>query len=82
VKTVPGARDIRVDRLSGQQTLTIDIDRRAIARYGINVADIHTIIETALGGSEVSQLYEGDGGIKITRGQPLQVQLSLESGVL
>ncbi len=60
VKTVPGARDIRVDRLSGQQTLTIDIDRRAIARYGINVADIHTIIETAIGGSEVSQLYEGE----------------------
>ncbi len=60
VKTVPGARDIRVDRLSGQQTLTIDIDRRAIARYGINVADVHAIIETAIGGSEVSQLYEGE----------------------
>ncbi len=60
VKQVPGARDIRVDRLSGQQTLTIDIDRRAIARYGINVADIHEVIETAIGGSEVSQLYEGE----------------------
>ena len=60
VKQVPGARDIRVDRLSGQQTLTIEIDRRAIARYGINVADIHSIIETAIGGSEVSQLYEGE----------------------
>ena len=60
VKDVPGARDIRVDRLSGQQTLTIDIDRRAIARYGINVADIHSVIETAIGGSEVSQLYEGE----------------------
>jgi cobalt-zinc-cadmium resistance protein CzcA len=60
VKTVPGARDIRVDRLSGQQTLTIDIDRRAIARHGINVSDIHAIIETAIGGSEVSQLYEGE----------------------
>jgi heavy metal efflux system protein len=60
VKTVPGAKDIRIDRLSGQQTLTIDIDRSAIARYGINVADIHDIIETAIGGSEVSQLYEGE----------------------
>jgi cobalt-zinc-cadmium resistance protein CzcA len=60
VKQVPGARDIRIDRLSGQQALTIDIDRSAIARYGINVADIHDIIETARGGSEVSQLYEGE----------------------
>ena len=60
VKKIPGARDVRIDRLSGQQTLTIDIDRRAIARYGINVADIHEIIETAIAGSEVSQLYEGE----------------------
>ena len=60
VKKIPGARDVRIDRLSGQQTLTIDIDRRAIARYGINVADIHAIIETAIAGSEVSQLYEGE----------------------
>ena len=60
VKKIPGARDVRIDRLTGQQTLTIDIDRRAIARFGINVADIHEIIETAIAGSEVSQLYEGE----------------------
>jgi cobalt-zinc-cadmium resistance protein CzcA len=60
VKSVPGSRDIRIDRLSGQQTLSIDINRSAIARYGINASDIHDIIETAIGGNEVSQLYEGE----------------------
>ena len=60
LRSVPGARDIRIERLSGQQSLLIDIDRAAIARYGINVADVHAIIETAIGGKEVSLLYEGE----------------------
>ncbi|NBP37214.1 MAG: efflux RND transporter permease subunit [Betaproteobacteria bacterium] len=60
LRSVPGAKDIRIERLSGQQSLLIDIDRSAIARYGINVADVHAIIETAIGGKEVSLLYEGE----------------------
>lgn len=39
LKSVPGSRDIRIERLSGQQALTIDIDRKAIARHGLKVAD-------------------------------------------
>ncbi len=60
LRSVPGSRDIRVERLSGQQALTIDIDRALIARHGINVADVQQIIETAIGGKEVSLLYEGE----------------------
>jgi cobalt-zinc-cadmium resistance protein CzcA len=79
VKTIPGAKDIRIDRLSGQQTLTIDIDRPAIARYGINVADIHEIIETAIGGSEVSQLYEGERRFAIQIRYPENYRNSLQA---
>jgi cobalt-zinc-cadmium resistance protein CzcA len=60
LRSVAGARDIRIERLSGQQALTIDIDRKAIARHGINVAEVQNLIETAIGGKEVSQLYEGE----------------------
>jgi cobalt-zinc-cadmium resistance protein CzcA len=60
LRSVPGSRDIRLERLSGQQSLTIDIDRRTIARYGINVADVQSVIETAIGGREVTTLYEGE----------------------
>ncbi|MDP3701142.1 MAG: CusA/CzcA family heavy metal efflux RND transporter [Hylemonella sp.] len=60
LRSVPGAKDIRIERLSGQQALNIDIDRKAIARHGINVAEVHNLIETAIGGKEVSQLYEGE----------------------
>ncbi|SMF97019.1 cobalt-zinc-cadmium resistance protein CzcA [Methylomagnum ishizawai] len=60
LNTVEGSADIRVERLSGQQYLTIDIDRRAIARHGINVADINDIIETAIGGRVSTEVYEGE----------------------
>ena len=60
VKSTRGARDIRIERLSGQQELTIDIDRRAIARHGINVADVNELIATAVGGKAVTQVFEGE----------------------
>ncbi|SFP73801.1 cobalt-zinc-cadmium resistance protein CzcA [Nitrosomonas cryotolerans] len=60
LKSVPGSQDIRIERLSGQQSLTIDIDRDAIARHGINVADVNELITTAIGGKDVTNLYEGE----------------------
>jgi cobalt-zinc-cadmium resistance protein CzcA len=60
LNTVEGSADIRVERLSGQQTLTIDIDRRAIARHGINVADINDIVEAAIGGKVATEIFEGE----------------------
>ena len=66
LRNVQGSRDIRLERLSGQQSLTIDIDRRTIARYGINVADVQAVIETAIGGKEVATLYEGERRFSIT----------------
>jgi heavy metal efflux system protein len=49
-----------VDRVGGQQYLTIDIDRQAIARYGLNAADVNDVIETAVAGKEATQVYEGE----------------------
>jgi cobalt-zinc-cadmium resistance protein CzcA len=60
VKSTRGARDIRIERLSGQQELTIDIDRRAIARHGLNVSDVNELIATAIGGKAVTQVFEGE----------------------
>ena len=58
--TIPGAQDMRVEKMTGQQYLTIDIDREAIARHGINVADIHDVIETAIGGKVATEVFEGE----------------------
>lgn len=57
---IQGARDVRVELVSGQQYLTIEIDRRAIARYGLNVADVHDVIEIAIAGKSATDIFEGE----------------------
>lgn len=79
LRSIPGAQDIRIERLSGQQSLTIDVDRNAIARNGINVADVHELIETAVGGREVSTLYEGERRFSIVARFPQHFRDSIES---
>jgi len=58
--SIQGTRDLRVERITGQQYLTIDIDRQAIARRGLNVADVHDVIETAIGGRVATDIFEGE----------------------
>ncbi|GMR04424.1 MAG: CusA/CzcA family heavy metal efflux RND transporter [Thermodesulfobacteriota bacterium] len=60
VSKVRGVADLRVEQTAGQPYLTVDIDRRKIARYGINVADIQEIVETAIGGKSATEVFEGD----------------------
>ncbi|AOZ09069.1 efflux RND transporter permease subunit [Cupriavidus malaysiensis] len=57
---IAGAQDIRIERVTGQQYLSIEIDRQAIARYGLNVSDIHDLIEIAIGGKRATDVFEGE----------------------
>ena len=79
LKSVQGSRDIRIERLSGQQALTVDIDRKAIARHGLNVADVQSIIETAIGGKDVTTLYEGERRYSVVVRFPAEVRQSAEA---
>jgi cobalt-zinc-cadmium resistance protein CzcA len=57
---VPGVADLGVFRLIGQPNLTFTVDRKAAARWGINVSDIQDAIQTAVGGNAVSQVLDGE----------------------
>ena len=57
---VRGVRDMRVERVAGQQYLSITIDRQAIARQGLNVADVNDAIEMAIGGKVATEVFEGE----------------------
>ena len=57
---IRGTADIKVDRVSGQQNLNITIDRQAIARHGLNVSDVHDMIEAAVAGKAATEIYEGE----------------------
>ncbi len=59
-QSITGAQDLRVERISGQQYLVIDIDRQAIARHGLNAAEVHDVIETAVGGKVATEIFEGE----------------------
>jgi cobalt-zinc-cadmium resistance protein CzcA len=57
---VEGAADVKVEQVSGLPVLTIDVDREATARLGLTIADVHAVVETAIGGVESGALHEGD----------------------
>jgi Cu(I)/Ag(I) efflux system membrane protein CusA/SilA len=56
---VPGAADLYAERITGAPYLEIHIDRTAAARYGINVGDAQDVIESAIGGKNVTFTIEG-----------------------
>jgi cobalt-zinc-cadmium resistance protein CzcA len=60
VRSVPGAADVSVETTEGLPVLNIDIRRDEIARYGINVADVQQVIETAVGGAEAGEIAQGN----------------------
>jgi cobalt-zinc-cadmium resistance protein CzcA len=57
---VPGFTDMTVVRELGQPSLLIDVDRAKTARYGVNVADVETIVEAAIGGQAATQVIQGE----------------------
>jgi cobalt-zinc-cadmium resistance protein CzcA len=60
LKTIPGAADVKVEQTTGLPMLTVHLDREALARYGLPAADVQELISTALGGTTVGQIFEGD----------------------
>ena len=59
VKKIPGAADVYAERTQGGSYIDIDINRDAISRYGLNVSDVQDVIETAIGGENISKTIEG-----------------------
>jgi Cu(I)/Ag(I) efflux system membrane protein CusA/SilA len=59
LRDVPGTRNIYAERVVGGYYLDFKINRDAIARYGLTVADVEDVIETAIGGQNVTTTVEG-----------------------
>lgn len=60
LKSVPGAADVNVEQVTGLPVMTVRPDRVAIARYGLNIAEVQHTIEIAMGGEVTGQVFEGD----------------------
>lgn len=60
LKKIPGASDVKVEQVSGLPLLTIDIDRKALARYGLQIGSVQDALLIAIGGKKGGELFEGD----------------------
>ncbi len=65
---VPGAVDVVAERTQGGNYLDIEVDREAAARYGLSVDEINDTIETVLGGTPLTNTFEGRGRFPVRAG--------------
>ena len=63
---VAGVKDLGIFRTMGQPNVKITVDRQACARYGLNTGDVNAVIQAAIGGQTVTQVYEGDKHFDLT----------------
>jgi cobalt-zinc-cadmium resistance protein CzcA len=79
LRRVRGAADVRVEQVTGQPTLIIRIDRPAVARFGLNVADVQAVVRTALAGTAAGEVFEGDRRFDIVVRLPEVVRRDLHA---
>jgi cobalt-zinc-cadmium resistance protein CzcA len=64
--SVRGVGDLGIFRIVGQPNLNLQVDRKAAARWGINVADVQDAVQTAVGANAVTQVQQGEARFDVT----------------
>ncbi|MEZ4332250.1 MAG: CusA/CzcA family heavy metal efflux RND transporter [Myxococcota bacterium] len=55
-----GSTEVQTEQIAGLPVISVDVDRAAIARYGLSVADVQDVVSIAVGGRAAGQVFEGD----------------------
>jgi cobalt-zinc-cadmium resistance protein CzcA len=76
---IEGGTDLLTEKVTGQPYLTVEIDRSKIARYGLNISDVQSIIEIAIAGKPASRFYEENRSFDITVRLPEASRNSIET---
>jgi heavy metal efflux system protein len=79
MEEVNGVTDLGIFRVLGQPNLNIAIDRQKAARYGLNVSDVNSVVQAALGGTVATTLLEGDRQFNVTVRLAPQYRDSIEA---
>ncbi|ADE14780.1 heavy metal efflux pump, CzcA family [Nitrosococcus halophilus Nc 4] len=85
LRTVPGAADVRVEPVTGLPVVTVKMKREAMARYGLNVANVQEVVTVALGGKSpvgegsTGMIYEGDRRFPLVVRLPEHLRGDLET---
>lgn len=75
IRDVPGIKDVGLYRTMGQTNLELPIDRQKCALWNVSVADVHNVIQTAIGGKMISQMIEGEKTFDITIRWPKRLRM-------
>ena len=78
VKNVPGVSSALAERLTGGRYVDITIDRDAAARFGLNIADVQSVVASAIGGENVGETVEGLQRFPINVRYPRELRDSLD----
>ncbi|SDC87190.1 Cu(I)/Ag(I) efflux system membrane protein CusA/SilA [Cupriavidus sp. YR651] len=78
VKGVPGVTSALAERLTGGRYIDVDIDRVAAGRYGLNIADVQSIVASAIGGETVGEVVDGLARYPINARYPRDYRDSVE----
>ncbi len=78
VQQIPGVTSALAERLNGGRYVDIDIDRAAAARYGLNVADVQSVVSAAIGGDNIGETVEGLQRFPINVRYPREVRDSVD----
>jgi cobalt-zinc-cadmium resistance protein CzcA len=76
---VRGVADLKVEQTKGLPFLNVDVDRDAIARLGLNVADVQDVVSVAVGGREAGLVFEGDRRFDIVVRLPEELRRDVDA---
>jgi Cu(I)/Ag(I) efflux system membrane protein CusA/SilA len=78
VKSVPGVASAFAERLTGGRYIDVQIDRDHAARYGLNIADVQSVVSAAIGGDNISETVEGLQRFPINLRYPRELRDSVQ----
>jgi len=78
VARVPGVTSAFAERLTGGRYIDVDVNRDAAARFGLNVADVQSVVAAAIGGENIGETVEGLARFPINVRYPREVRDSLD----
>ncbi|MEW6639829.1 MAG: CusA/CzcA family heavy metal efflux RND transporter [Pseudomonadota bacterium] len=79
LQKVAGAADVKTEQTSGLPVLTVKLNRQVLSRYGINVADVQSLVEIAVGGKNAGRVFEGDRRFDIVVRLPEHLRSDVEA---
>ena len=78
LQAVPGTTSVYAERVTGGRFVDINVDREAAARFGLNIADVHDVVRTAIGGMSIGESIEGLERYPINLRYPRETRNSLQ----